>query len=1023
VDYTAIATHLDPEALRQLMENVFSAWRHIVIQFHGTVVRTMGDGILAYFGYPEAFEECAVQAAFAAMAITKLATAPATIEPSDVSQLAVRVGLATGEVIVGGWMGEDASRELPAIGIAPILAARLQGLAQPNVAVVDARTRDLIAADFECEALGAFDLKGFRAPVPAWRLLGARRGPSRFIVRRPRGPITIVGRHAETALLRRLWMQACGGAGQAVFVSGDPGIGKSHLCEAFLQGSEPPASAVVRIQCSALHMNTAFHSVIEEIAGSAGISHDDDASLRLEKLKTLLGTCTDDIEPLVPVFARLLSLPIGDSYPEFEAAQNTHNKTVDGLVERLRLLSRRGPSVLFVEDVQWADPSTHDFLAAAIGRLSSERILILITARTGFSPGWSSASQVTMLPLDALDPASIARLLAGATGEYALDDAMRALIVQRAQGVPLFAQEIARWILLSAGGAGGFDRGASKSTIPATLHDLLVSQLDKLGPAKFAAQLGAIIGRTFPYWLLSRLWPFEEASLRPLLDDIVDAGLLVREQQGAEESYVFKHELLRDAAYESLPQGKREPLHLRIAQIILSERTRASAMRPELIAHHYVVAGLGDKAAPLWLVAGQLALRESANREALASLRSGLDCLKYLPEAPERWRLELRLQTCLGQALIAVSGHASREMLQAFSRAHELSMTMDEVPELFTIVWGITAHHLVRGDIRMHLKLSAELLEIAEKSQDSGELVVAHTSRTISLYFAGQFAAAREHLDEVLSRYDWDRHRHLAQTFAVDRKMIALQFGTWILWKLGYADQAARMEQELNVHTRRLAHANSLVQGLTGGASVYMLRREPDRLLARVSEGIRIAEMRGYPVWIDHAGFWVGWSLAEKGFVEEGIAQIQQALEAYCRPGAGSSLPKFLGLLADRLGEVGRCDDGLQLLDRALEHIERTGERATEAETWRLRGKLLLACNPGDFGKAEACLRKAIDVAREQDAKAWELRAATTLASMLRQRGERLKARECLAPVYEWFREGLDTPDLLDARALLRDLS
>jgi class 3 adenylate cyclase/predicted ATPase len=1010
VESTAIQERMGAERFQILIESVFAAWERIIRQYGGTIVRYMGDSVLAYFGSSSGLERGPERAAHAALGIVGLVTKQPVGDPCNVSEAAVRVVVATGVVILGEPIGEGTSRELPAIGTAPNLAARLQSIAQPNCVVISAETRQLIHERFECECLGPHSLKGFADPVVAWRLVRALRP-------RP-GAHTSFGRAAERGTLDKCWACVCAGRGQVVQISGDPGIGKSHLCESFLDTVTSPASAVLRCGCSALHINTAFHPVAEEVTQSADISHDDPANMRLSKLATLLGACGSDGARLLPMFARLLALPAGEDAPRGEiSAADARKMIIEGLVERLVLLSQQAPVVLFVEDVQWSDPSTKDFIAAAIKRIEAARVLILMTSRSGLPVESHTIPYVRSIHLGRLEKGSIADLVAHVDEQRLLDESTRAQIVARADGVPLFAQDLTRMLAADSARCGG-------TSIPATLHDLLMSQLDRLGPAaRSVAQLAAAIGRSFPYWLLSALWQGDQQTLRNLLDAMVAAGLITRSDLGSEEHYVFEHELVRDTAYDSLLQSRREDLHHRIAQVITSERARASDMRPELIAYHYSAAGLGHKAAALWLEAGQLALRESANQEAKASLQNGLACLRYLPDDLSRRRLELRLQTSLGQALIAISGHASPGVLEAFSRALEIADRMEEVPELFTIVWGITAHHLVKGDIRRHLDLSHQLLQIAEASRDSSRLVVAHTSRTLSLYFAGQFAGARRHLNEVIERYDWDRHRHLAQQFAVDRKTITMQFGTWALWKLGYADQAVQLEEEMTGHARRLSHANSLAQALTAGASVHMLRREPDILLAKVAEGIAIAKAHGFPVWVDHADFWIGWAMAEKGFLEKGIAHLRTALATYRRNGAGSSLPKFYGLLADRLGEQGQFEEALSLLDEALTHIERTEERANEAETLRLCGKLMFARNPDDFAPAEASVRRAIDVARRQQAKAWELRAATTLASMLRARGQRQEARLCLAPVYDWFREGLDTPDLIDARNLLRELS
>jgi class 3 adenylate cyclase/predicted ATPase len=1019
VGSTALATRLDPEDLGEIIAGVHKSWEGVIKRYDGFVARYMGDGVLAYFGYPNGHEDDAERAAHAALEIVDLATSPGC-------SVAVRVGIATGLTVVGGSIGEAGSQEMPAFGLTPNIAAHLQAVAPRNAVVIAEGTRRLIGSKFECAEIGPCELKGVAERVSAWRLIQARATESRFTAHHDGAEFPTIGRGKEMEFLRSVWSRVRQNSGQVVVVSGEPGIGKSHLCEAFVAQLSQPAAVVMRCQCSALHANTAFLPLIEEVERSARINRDDHASERLAKLEILLRNGLERADELLPVFATLLSLPVRERYPQFDmSARDARKEIIDGLVRRLLVLSKHAPVVLIVEDLQWSDPSTQEFLQAAIERIRSAPVLILVTQRTGFAAGLSAAPQVEHLTLGRLERRHAAELIGLVASGSSLSEDALATIIERAGGVPFFVQELSKWMIETGAeidaGKPLQSAGVSRTAVPVTLHDFLMSQLDRLGMAKPVAQLAAMIGRAFPFWLLSRLWPFDEPTLRASLAEVIAAGVVTRQQHTTEEYYQFKHELIRDAAYESLLRTKRHSLHVQVAQIITEERARTSGLRPELIAYHYMAAGMGAKAAPLWLEAGQLALRESANREARASLQYGLDCLRDMAEYPERVRLELRLQACLGQALIAVSGHASPEVHEAFSRAHQLCN--EDAPELFSVVWGITAHHLVKGNIRLHLDLSANLLEIAQRSNDSSQLVVAHTSRTLSLYFSGAFEAARRHLDEVRARYEWERHRHLAYSHAVDRKMIALQFGTWILWKLGYPDQAAHLEEELNKHARRLAHPNSLAQALTAGSSVYMLRREPDRLLERVREGVRIAEAHGYPVWIDHADFWIGWALAEKGSVEEGIVHLRRALVAYQKHGSGSSMPKFLGLLADRLGEVGRYDEALTLLDQAIQHVERMEERANEAETYRLRGKLIFARNADAAAEAESDLLKAIDVARAQHAKAWELRGATTLARVLQHRGQQRKAREYLLPVCEWFREGADTPDLKEARSLLREIS
>ena len=574
-------------------------------------------------------------------------------------------------------------------------------------------------------------------------------------------------------------------------------------------------------------------------------------------------------------------------------AVDARKTIIDSLVQRLCLLSRLAPVVLFLEDVQWSDPSTKDFIAAAIKQVETSKVLILITSRSEQPVGSCNVPYLRTIRLERLDKGSVADLVAHVDDERVLDESMRAQVVARANGVALFAQELTRMLVAKSARSGD-------TSIPATLHDSLMSQLDRLGPAaKSAAQLGATIGRTFPYWLLSALWPGNQQGLRDHLDGMVAARLITRRDLGSEEHYVFEHELVRDTAYNSLLQiqaraaaspdraGDHRRAGARIRHAAGADRLSLHGRRPRPQSGSSVARGRPACVARIGQSGGP---RQPQN---------GLACLRYLPEDLDRWRLELRLQTCLGQALIAISGHASPGVLKAFSRALELADRMEEVPELYTIVWGITAHHLVKGDIRRHLDLSYRLLQIAQTSNNSSRLVVAHTSRTLSLYFAGRFSDARRHLNQVLDRYDWERHRHLAQMFVVDRKTITMQFGTWTLWKLGYADRAAQLEEEMSSHARRLTHANSLAQALTAGASVYMLRREPDILLSRVAEGIAVAQAHGYP-GLDRSR----WFLDRMGDRRERISRGGYCASANC----DGHLPQEWGRLvaAEVLRPAGR---------------------------------------------------------------------------------------------------------------------
>ena len=552
---TELSSRLDLEDLRELTKRHYAAWHAIIERYEGFVARYMGDGVLAYFGYPVGHEDDAERAAHAALEIVA-ATREEAGGSKQAAGVGARVGIATGLVVVGGAIGQGASEEQPAFGMTPNLAARLQAMAPRDCIAIAAETRRLIGSNFECEDLGLHRVKGIPETVSVWRLAGARAAPSRFAARRTAGLVPTVGRSEELGLLGRCWARACEGEGQVVLVSGESGIGKSHLCEAFLDHISQTSHAVLRCQCSALHAHTAFHPIIETIERAAGISREDNATDRLSKLRKLLDEWPRRDDQAVPLFATLLSLPTRDLYPDFNlTARDIRKRIVDTLVDQLALQSEREPMVLLFEDAQWSDPSTHDLLAAAVERIKTARLLILITARPEFEPGWAAASPVTGLALNRLDrrhSAEMAKLVAEAAS---LSEDKLAEILERADGVPLFVEEFTRWMMETGesrteGSQSLRTAISGRTVIPETLHDPLMSQLDKLGIAKPAAQLGAIIGRIFPYWLLCRLWPFEEETLEASLAAVVRTGLITRQQSGGEVYYVFKHELIRDAAYE-----------------------------------------------------------------------------------------------------------------------------------------------------------------------------------------------------------------------------------------------------------------------------------------------------------------------------------------------------------------------------------------------------------------------------------------------------------------------------------------
>jgi class 3 adenylate cyclase/predicted ATPase len=1044
VGSTALSVRRDPEDLRDLIGAYHHAVAEVVTRFAGFVARYMGDGILIYFGYPYAHEDDAERAAQCALAILEAVSGLKLAE-----ELCARIGIATGTVVVGGGAPEH-----DVVGETPNLAARLQSLAEPNTVLVDENTRRLIGGLFEYHYLGAVEARGFSGTVSAWQVLRPSAVASRFEALRASTPTPLVGRNEELEFLLRRWERAKKGEGQAVLLSGEPGIGKSRITAALAERLHEQPHHHLRYFCAPHHQETALHPVITHLEHAAGFSRDDPPAAKLEKLRRLVGqgrlghlrrrvaaragqrsrNSEQETELLLlavagvrqALIADLLSLPTGSALSEMNLSpQRKKERTLESLLGLLEDLSRKRPVLMVFEDVHWIDPTSRELLDLTIERIRRLPVLLIITFRPEFSEAWSGAAHVSTLLLNRLDAGEVTEL-AESVASKALPNEVVTHIAARADGVPLFVEELTRAVvegglLRDEGDRYALDRSIPSFAIPPSLHASLLARLDRLGPiAKEIAQVGAAIGREFSYELLAAVAQRGKAQLQDALSQLVDAGLVFQRGIFPDATLLFKHALVQDAAYGTLLRGPRQALHALIAETLETQSPELMDSRPELFAQHYAEAGLVEKSVTCWGKAGQRSVARSAMAEAAAQFQKGLDQLALLPDTPKRQRQELEFCSESGAVLTALKGQAASETGHVFARARELWEQLGCPQEFLQVPYGQSRHHAARGEFDRAQRLDDDLLRLSLQRNAAAGLVLGHFSSGRNLAFVGRFASSRSHLETVLELYDPISHRSLARQTGFHPHLVSQAWLGIDLLCLGFPEQALAQSSATIAGAQREAHPLTLAVNLSNDARLLSLVGDDAALDERADQLFAVATEQDFPLYGAQGTIYRGWVKVKNGDVTEGTSLLRRGSVAYRATGAKLLVPHFVALLADACEIAGQIEESSTLLDDALRIVERTGERWLEAELNRHKGRLLLRQQHTDA--AEGLYHKALNIAVEQEAKLWELRAAVSIARLRRDQGRYAEARDLLAPVYGWFTEGFGTPDLKEAKALLDEL-
>jgi class 3 adenylate cyclase/predicted ATPase len=1031
VDSTVLASQLDPEDWREVVRAYQDTCAKVIARYDGHIAQYLGDGLLVYFGYPQAHEDDAPRAVRAGLGMVEaIGQLNTQLGRGRGVLLAVRLGIHTGLVVVGD-VGSGTRHEQLALGETPNVAARLQGIATPNTLVISATTLPLLGGFFACQPLGTPLLKGLAQPLAVYRVLYESMARSRLEAVGSTGLTPLVGREQEIGLLRERWAQVKDGFGQVVLLSGEAGIGKSRLVQVLKeQVAAEPQTWLTPCQCSPYYQLSALYPMIDLLERVAlRFEREESPQQKLRKLEGFLVQYGLPLAEVVPLFAALLSLPLTADYAPLNLSpEQQKQQTLQALLTILLRIAAQQPVLFVMEDLHWVDPSTLELLSLLVDQGPTARILALCTFRPDFPPPWTGRAHLTQVTVDRLPRRQAVEVLRQVAHGKALPPEVVEQIVAKTEGVPLFVEELTKMVLESGLLQEREDRYELTGplpplAIPATLHDSLMARLDRLATVKALAQLGATLGREFSYALLHAVSPWDEQTLQRGLHQLVEAEFLYQRGLPPQATYLFKHALIQDAAYQSLLKSTRQQYHQRIAQVLEAHFPETAATQPELLAQHYTQAGLTEQAIAYWQQAGEHASDRSANVEAVSHFTTGIELLTILPETPARTQQALTLHIALGAALQRTKGLAAPEVEQAYTQARTLCQQMGETPELVPVLFGLWRFYLARPQLHTARELGETLLRLAQGGHDPAFSVLAHYTLGVTWFWLGALPTARLHLEEGIAHYTSDQRRTPVFRMGQDPGVSCRAYAAQTLWLLGYPEQALARLHDALVLAHALSHPFS--QAWVRCMAAIMSQFRPDVLAVHehAEAAVALATEQEFPQWVALGTILRGWALAMQGQGKEGMAQVRQGIAAWRATGAVLIVPYFCTMLADVSAHLGHVEDGLQALVEAHTLVEQQEERYWEAEISRLRGVLLLRQTATPQEEAETCFRQALDVARRQEAKSLELRAAMSLSRLWQQQGKWTEAHELLAPIYGWFTEGFDTADLQEAKALLEELS
>jgi predicted ATPase/class 3 adenylate cyclase len=1013
VGSTALSAKLDPEDLREVIGTYHACVAAAVARFGGFVAELLGDGVLVYFGWPRGGEWDAEQAVNAGLDVVRAVS----LLGGGAGSCRVRIGIATGLVIVGDTVQAGSARTQAAVGQTPNLAARLQSLAEPDTIVIDRATHDRIGALFVCDALPEVELKGFAKPVRAWRVGGTRAVESRVEALRggaAAGPL--IGRDEEIDLLLRRWQQACEGTGRVVLISGEPGIGKSRLTAELEARLSRTAHHRLRYFCSAQRQNSALHPVIGQVEHAAGFAREDTTDARLRKLRDLISPSRPSPEDLA-ILADLMSIRTKELAVLNVSPQRRKEMTFGALNRWLEQRARHRPVLILLEDGHWADPTTLELFDRMVNRVRHLPVLFVITFRPEFQPPWIGRSGVALLAMSRLDPEHATEMVAQVTAG-AMSSALVQRIAGQADGVPLFIEELTRTVL-----ERGLDSlGDAPLAVPETLQASLMARLDRFPAAKQVAQIGSVVGREFREDLLAAIATIPPQVQREGLAQLVASGLVFCRGEPPDALYIFKHALVQDTAYESLLKSRRATIHGSIVRGLLQLVPDVEAKQPDVLGHHCALAGLTENAVAYFLQAAQRAAERSAMSEAQAHLRRGLALAAAIGDGAERRLRQAELHLVLANVHTAVHGYASAERGEALAQAAALCRTLDpkmpRTAELIArVLHGNWSKKIHGGELRESGHLAKEFLEFSRSFEQRETQIIALISNGMNCAIDGHVVEATEMFD-IASRTCLQVSDGSSMQFGTDLRVLLLAQSSRAFACFGYLDEAARRASEALRCAELLKHLPSLATVLAATSDAAWFLRDVHALRERAAALVALAGEQRFQFWLARGQCYAGWVAGSEGRAAEGGRLIREGLTGLERAGVLLYRPHTLAMLSDTEAWAGAKESAVDLLDQAINVTLNTGEVWCAAELHRRKGQLLLDDPPS----AELHLRTALEIARNGSYKLWELRAATGLARLWLRQDKIVEARELLSPMYASFTEGFSAPDLRDAAAVLTEV-
>ncbi len=1017
---------LDPEELRNAVQRIRELTARIVTRFGGHFAHSSSEAIQVYFGYPQAFEDAARRAVYAGLEIrAEINALQQRWLKSDEPMIDFRIGIHTGIVVTEEVEAEFSSERHSIVGNVPRVAAGLAALGEPGTVVVSGSSHQLVGNAFDFESLGTHSSRAIGRNVEVYvvtRGKDAADGETDTVATQA----PLIGRDHELGLLNQCWQQAVSGAGQIVSICAEAGVGKSRLLSAFRQQVGEVAAKSFQVRCTTFHQNNAFYPISEFLGRLTRLDSEDSDEAKLNKLEHVLEEYRLPLDSVVPLFVDLLSIPLGPRYAAVEGTpERRKQKTIEALVELMLAASESGPLLLTIEDLHWIDPTTLDFLTVFMDQIASAPIALVVTHRPEFASPWAVRAGLTQLTVGNLTPQQTADVVSRIAAPRTLPPEVVEHIVRKTGGVPLFTEELTKVILESdylqaSGDEFVLARPLASLSIPATLHDSLMARLDKLGEAKEVAQLAAVIGREFKFELLAAIAPLDERTLQERLADLCAAELVHQRGFFPRARFIFKHALVQETAYLSLLRAARVRWHGRIAEVLASDFPRIAETDPGLLAYHYTEAGQSIPAIGYREKAGLQAQERSAHHEAISHFRQGLALVETLDDSEQRDALEFKFQIPLGVALLTTQGYAAADVGPVFERARELGQKLAGPGEQFFIHWGIWAWRVVREELALCDQMAEEAQRIVEPLGDNGLQTEAFFIPALTSFYLGDFEASRDCCQRGFQLYDEETaklySRHTGQNVGVTLQC----YWALSLWYLGYPDQATRRIEQAIELARAVNHPFSLAYALCHCSWLQHQCRDSEKVHRAAAEGLALGQEQGFPFWVAEGLLHQGFAHLLDGQPQACLQSLQAGLDVFNMTGAKLSLCHFYAVSADAHLQSGNLDEALRRIDDAAEASTANGNAFFRAEIVRLRGEIMREMDRP--GEAEDCFQESLRLSRCQQAKSWELRTTMSLCRLWQTQDRSVEAREVLASVYEWFNQGFQTPDLVDAKALLDSL-